>query len=134
MLLRGTHLKSASTVYGCAVYTGSDTKMMLNSSYRSNKLSWLERSLNFYVVLIIIIEIVLSILCVVGTIAYEYIYSSHWYLWRIEPVDFFSDKPTYYFDMFIYFVNLNNFVPPSLWVILELVRFFGAFFFELDLE
>ena len=63
ILLRGSTLKIAPVVYGnlitqkisarkfinlklligCAIYTGKDTKLMLNSKFKANKLSCIER-------------------------------------------------------------------------------------------
>jgi phospholipid-translocating ATPase len=36
---RGTRLKNTDFVFGCAVYTGCDTKMSQNSKLKSNKFS-----------------------------------------------------------------------------------------------
>ena len=36
---RGTRLKNTDFVFGCAVYTGRDTKMSQNSKLKSNKFS-----------------------------------------------------------------------------------------------
>ncbi len=46
--LRGTKLKNTDYVYGCAVYTGHDTKMSMNSKITSNKFSTVEKSMNRY--------------------------------------------------------------------------------------
>lgn len=43
ILLRGSCLKISPKVYGCAIYTGFDTKVMLNSKLKSNKLSCIEK-------------------------------------------------------------------------------------------
>jgi phospholipid-translocating ATPase len=43
ILLRGTTLKVAPVIYGCAIYTGQDSKMMMNSKFKSNKLSCVEK-------------------------------------------------------------------------------------------
>ena len=43
ILLRGTTLKLSPVIYGCAIYTGRDTKMMKNSKFKSNKLSCVEK-------------------------------------------------------------------------------------------
>jgi phospholipid-translocating ATPase len=43
ILLRGATLKISPFIYGCAIYTGKDTKIMLNSKYKPSKLSCIER-------------------------------------------------------------------------------------------
>ena len=43
ILLRGSCLKISPKIYGCAIYTGFDTKVMLNSKLKSNKLSCIEK-------------------------------------------------------------------------------------------
>lgn len=43
IMLRGSRLKDTEFVVGCAVYTGRDTKLSLNSKIVSNKFSTAER-------------------------------------------------------------------------------------------
>lgn len=43
LMLRGSRLKDTEYVIGCAVYTGQDTKLSLNSKIVSNKFSTAER-------------------------------------------------------------------------------------------
>ncbi len=43
VLLRGSRLKITDLIYGVAVYTGQDTKVMLNSTFKPNKLSSIEK-------------------------------------------------------------------------------------------
>lgn len=43
ILLRGACLRISPLVYGCAIYTGHHTKVMLNSKFKANKLSVIER-------------------------------------------------------------------------------------------
>ena len=60
---RGTQLKNTEFVYGCAVYTGLDTKMSQNSRMKSNKFSSIEVSMNKYLIVFLIIlavEIIIS--------------------------------------------------------------------------
>lgn len=45
MLLRGAILKDIDSVIGCAIYTGKDTKLSLNSKTVPNKFSTVERYL-----------------------------------------------------------------------------------------
>jgi len=43
LMLRGSRLKDTEYVIGCAIYTGQDTKLSLNSKIVSNKFSTAER-------------------------------------------------------------------------------------------
>lgn len=43
LLLRGSRLKDTEHVVGCAIYTGQDTKLSLNSKLVSNKFSTVEK-------------------------------------------------------------------------------------------
>lgn len=43
LLLRGSRLKDTDHIIGCAIYTGHDTKLSLNSKIRSNKFSTAEK-------------------------------------------------------------------------------------------
>lgn len=57
MLLRGSSLKNTDYVYGLVVYTGHDTKIMLNSTSARNKFSRNEKMTNIQVLLIFIVQI-----------------------------------------------------------------------------
>lgn len=51
ILLRGSSLRNTKFIYGIAVYTGHDTKVMMNSSKSVAKKSKLEISLNKYLLM-----------------------------------------------------------------------------------
>jgi phospholipid-translocating ATPase len=128
ILLRGQNLKIAPVIYGCAIYTGRDTKMMLNSKFQKNKLSCIERRLNFFVAVCVIAMLLISAGCLLGAIGYSYVFNTHWYL--ISK----TTDPLYFFIQYIFYLNLNQIVPLALYITLELQRFIGSSFFEWDLE
>jgi magnesium-transporting ATPase (P-type) len=51
VLLRGSSLRNTQWVLGIAVYTGHDTKVMMNSARNRLKSSSLERAANSYLIL-----------------------------------------------------------------------------------
>ena len=50
ILLRGSSLRNTEYIYGIAVYTGHDTKIMMNSTKSRAKLSKLEVQMNKYII------------------------------------------------------------------------------------
>ena len=52
---RGTKLENTEFVYGCAIYTGADTKMSQNSKLKNNKFSSVEISMNKYLIFFLMI-------------------------------------------------------------------------------
>lgn len=136
ILLRGQNLKIAPIIYGCAIYTGANTKVMLNSKFKANKLSSVERRLNVFVLVFIIILTLLTLGCLVGSIYFEEngIYTKHWYMRDRQPIFFFSNLALNRFITFIFYMNINYLVPLSMYVTIELQRFLGSEFFEWDME
>ena len=55
LLLAGTVLKNTDHVFACCVYAGTQTKISLNSKITKNKFSTLERSLNKYLIVMVVI-------------------------------------------------------------------------------
>ena len=62
ILLRGSRLKNVDYVYGVAVYTGRDTKLMLNINRSSLKISDIDRILGYIVIFLIGICILTTII------------------------------------------------------------------------
>ena len=63
LALRGTQLKNTSALVGCAVFTGPDTKMSLNSKITSNKFSSVERTMNICFLVYLLLLILEVIFC-----------------------------------------------------------------------
>lgn len=59
ILLRGSSLRNTGHIWGIAVYTGHDTKVMMNSSKGRVKFSKLELQLNRYIIMAITIQFLL---------------------------------------------------------------------------
>ncbi|CAH8668418.1 unnamed protein product [Schistosoma curassoni] len=127
LLLRGACLRNTDYVYGCAVYTGRDTKLALNSKGKTTKFSQVEGRLNFYLFFIlaflafsVIVSIILS--SVLG----------HPNVWYLPPE---KRNAWNVFQELLGFVVLYNYIIPiSLYVTIEMQKFIGSLFFEWDLN
>lgn len=52
VLLRGSTLKNTDYVYGLVIYTGHESKIMMNSSEPTPKLSSLEKMMNKLIIIL----------------------------------------------------------------------------------
>jgi phospholipid-translocating ATPase len=134
ILLRGSTLKIAPVIYGCAIYTGQETKMMLNSKFKSNKVSCIERRINILITACFFIIFIIVCVSFGFSSRYDDLYDSHWYLSSRKP-RYFEKKHLYEFIKVITTVNLFSLVVPiSMYVSIELQRFIGSKFVEWDIE
>ena len=65
MLLRGSSLRNTEFIYGIVVFTGHETKIMKNSVGSRAKFSKLERALNIYIFLIVMIQLTVSVIAAI---------------------------------------------------------------------
>ncbi len=146
ILLRGSVLRNTEWAIGVACFTGKDTKLARNSVKTPSKFSRLDVLMNRTVLVIL----VLMIVCVVGLAIIAYIehkqkYKYLYYAgfndkgekWPYLPDDFeapeWKDQPPSFFRFFFTFITLlNNFVPLSLYVTVEVITLFMMFLIGWD--
>ncbi|KAG0165536.1 hypothetical protein DFQ28_008659 [Apophysomyces sp. BC1034] len=68
ILLRGAQLRNTSWICGAVIFTGHDTKIMLNSSKKSSKASNVTRITNRNILYLFVLLLVMSIFCSVGNL------------------------------------------------------------------
>lgn len=126
LLLRGAVLRNTKWVVGVVMYTGMDTKLMKNSSEFRNKQSNIERTLNGFLIWVLIFEIICclisAILCGIWTYTSmpDYLYKEY-------------DAPIEGVLMFFTYLILNStMIPISLIVSLELVKLAQGYFISVD--
>ncbi|XP_037075054.1 probable phospholipid-transporting ATPase IF isoform X2 [Pollicipes pollicipes] len=135
VLLRGSRLKNTDHIYGCAIYTGRDTKLALNLKITSNKFSSVEKSMNKFLVFFLLL--LLGEVTVATLFSYFYqkrvatltsqpgmLETSPWYL----PAEDFAPVNT----IFSFLVIFNYIIPISLYVTVEMVKFAGTRFLVWD--
>ncbi|ORY05623.1 phospholipid-translocating P-type ATPase [Basidiobolus meristosporus CBS 931.73] len=116
-LLRGHVIRNTSYVIGVAVFTGSDTKILLNSGLTPSKRSKIEKAMNRQVIMNFIILLVLCLLCAIANGIMEGKGQS-------SINDSASDSPftlaflTFWSSLIIF----QNIIPISLYVSVEFVK------------
>lgn len=135
ILLRGCNLRVAPVIYGIAIYTGKDTKVMKNSKFKSNKLSCIERVLNKFIIVFLIVLALLTFVSFGLSFTSVYLYDDAWYLKDREPPNYNDNYSLYLLIVLVHFMNIYNYIIPlSMYVTIEMQRFIGSQFIEWDIE
>lgn len=136
MLLRGSSLRNTEYIYGIVIYTGHESKIMKNSPKSRNKLSKIEKKTNYLILFLFMVE-VLIIIFAAG-------YITIWNSSNQDTTDFYLgwSRSRSFIDESIplsMIVNLGTwllifvpFIPISLMVTLEIIKFFQAMFISWD--
>lgn len=134
ILLRGCTLRNTKWVIGLVVFTGADTKIMMNGGDTPSKRSKIEKETNFNVIMNFII---LLLLCLVTALLHGYYRSldnesANSYEQHAQASD------NIYLDSVVIFVSslivFQNIVPISLYITVEIVKTIQAYFIYQDIE
>ena len=159
VLLRGAVLRNTEWVLGVAAYTGKDTKLVMNSFATPSKFSRLDSLANkviyFILVTMAVVTMFLAIANVVvmneeddklwyiGFLGSGSVYNingdvdqSPWpYLPNYLPAPDWDTSTERFGQMWLLYITLlNNFVPLSLYVTLEIITFLLIYFIDNDIN
>ncbi|KAL5259506.1 hypothetical protein ACHWQZ_G009824 [Mnemiopsis leidyi] len=134
ILLRGMVLKNTSWVVGLVIFTGHQTKLMMNSGKPSLKRTNVDKLLNKIVYYILGLLLALCTVCGVGSFIWENIrgeeFSKQYAPW-IAPLD--TAIVIALMRIPSYIIVLNTLVPISLYVSVEMIRLGQSMFINWDL-
>ncbi|XP_034826885.1 phospholipid-transporting ATPase IF-like isoform X4 [Maniola hyperantus] len=131
IMLRGSRVKNTEWAIGCAVYTGEETKLALNSKYSGNKFSSSEAVVNNYLMFFIYLLILEMTGSYTAKMILEHWYPEHELYLGNRPEDTFEIKNILQ-DLFSFLLLYYYIIPMSLYVTIELYKFIGAFFIGWD--
>ena len=132
LLLRGSCLRNTDYIYGIVVYTGHDSKIMKNSPSWRNKLSKIEKKTNILIIFVFLIQISIWIFASLYQTTWNHSNKegTNWYLgWYINEQNI--DKSiilSFLVGLGSWWLIFWDFVPISLLVTLEFIKFFQAIF------
>ena len=130
LLLRGCSLKNTKWVLGVVLFTGQETKIMLNSGITPSKRSRIARELNWNVIYNFVI---LLVMCVVAGVVNGIAWGSGGRSLNYFDVSYASSPSLSGFVTFWTAIILfQNLVPVSLYITLEIIRTLQAFFIYSD--
>ncbi|KAJ7287299.1 aminophospholipid-transporting P-type ATPase [Mycena rebaudengoi] len=133
VLLRGAQIRNTPWVYGIAVFTGHETKLMRNATAAPIKRTSVERQVNVQIVFLFILLLALSIGSTIGgSIRSWFFASQQWYL--LETTSVAGRAKAFIEDILTFIILYNNLIPISLIVTMEFVKFQQARLINGDLD
>lgn len=132
MILRGCSLRNTKWVIGIVVFTGSDTKIMLNAGITPSKKSRISRELNYYVYINFII---LFIMCFVSGIVNGFYYREDNVSRTYFEFGTIAGSPAKngLVGCFVAVILYQSLVPISLYITIEIIKSLQAFFIYSDI-
>ncbi|KAK9729690.1 hypothetical protein K7432_000095, partial [Basidiobolus ranarum] len=128
-LLRGHVIRNTSFVIGVAIFTGGDTKILLNSGATPSKRSKIEKTMNRQVIVNFVILLVLCLVCAFANGIIE--------ARQLNSFDEPNPDSPFTLGFFTFWSSLiifQNIIPISLYVSVEFVKTWQAFFIFNDLN
>lgn len=131
MLLRGTSLRNTGWINGVVVFTGHETKLMRNATATPIKRTAVEYLMDMQILFLFVL---LAAICVMGSlgnvIRLHQWRSSMWYL----SLDVESGVKTFFSDILTYWILFSNLVPISLFVSIDIIKFWHGYLISGDLD
>ena len=131
LLLRGATLRNTPWVHGIVVFTGHETKLMRNATATPIKRTNVERIVNKQILMLVAMLVVLSIISSIGDLIVRQTAASHLAYLYIQGT---NPAKQFFSDIFTYWVLYSNLVPISLFVTIEVVKYYHAFLINSDLD
>ncbi|KAG2212463.1 hypothetical protein INT46_008000 [Mucor plumbeus] len=131
LLLRGAQLRNTSWIYGIVVFTGHETKLMLNSSKKPTKASNVTRITNRNILYLFTMLVIMSILCSVGNLVTSTKAGDQWSYLQIPETERARE---FGFCILTFMILFNSFIPISLMVTMEIVKFVQSIMIDNDLD
>ncbi|KAI6091929.1 phospholipid-translocating P-type ATPase [Hypoxylon rubiginosum] len=135
LLLRGATLRNTPWIHGIVVFTGHETKLMRNATAAPIKRTKVERQLNMLVLALIGMLLVLSIVCTVGELVFRSVRSDSISYLQLDTLGDAGEVVVAIFkDLVTYWVLFSSLVPISLFVTIEMVKYWHGILINDDLD
>jgi phospholipid-transporting ATPase len=132
LLLKGAILRNTRWIVGCVIYTGKNTKLILNSKKPRVKFSRVENLMSRLLIFILILQMILCIICsILNSKYYEETVKYNPY---VPPPLRDSQVFDSFINYFTYMLLLNTMIPISLIITLEIVKLIQGYFTNVDVE
>ena len=135
LLLRGATLRNTPWIHAVVVFTGHETKLMRNATAAPIKRTKVERQLNMLVLVLVGILLVLSVISTVGDLIMRKVEGNALKYLFLDPVDGGEAVAKIFIkDMVTYWVLFSSLVPISLFVTIEIVKYWHGILINDDMD
>ncbi|KAI8369516.1 uncharacterized protein BYT42DRAFT_521510 [Radiomyces spectabilis] len=131
VLLRGCMVRNTGWIIGLVLFTGNETKIMLNSGKTPSKRSKMEKATNPHVIANFVL---LFVLCLICSIAASIVYNGHSSANYFEQPDAESATMEGFLMFWTTLVIYQNIIPISLYISVQIVKTASAYFIHTDLD
>ncbi|EDO15797.1 hypothetical protein Kpol_1040p10 [Vanderwaltozyma polyspora DSM 70294] len=131
MILRGATLRNTAWIFGIVIFTGHETKLMRNATATPIKRTAVERVINLQILALFGLLIGLALISSFGNVimlASKGNELSYLYLEGTSRVGLFFK------DILTYWILYSNLVPISMFVTVELIKYYQAYMISSDLD
>ncbi|CAI5758288.1 unnamed protein product [Candida verbasci] len=131
LLLRGATLRNTQWVNGVVIFTGHETKLMRNATATPIKRTDVERIINLQIIALFCVLIVLALISSIGNVIKSKVDAGQLEYLHLEGT---SMVTLFFQDLLTYWILFSNLVPISLFVTVELIKYYQAFMIGSDLD
>ncbi|QPG76827.1 aminophospholipid translocase [Brettanomyces nanus] len=131
LLLRGANLRNTIWVQGIVVFTGHETKLMRNATAAPIKRTDMERIINMQIVALFALLVVLSIVSSLGDVINLAVNGSSLSYLNMQSV---NKVGLFFLDFLTYWILYSNLVPISMFVTVEIIKYYQAYLISSDLD
>ncbi|KAI5294806.1 hypothetical protein KEM52_003142, partial [Ascosphaera acerosa] len=131
LLLRGATLRNTPWIHGIVVFTGHETKLMRNATATPIKRTAVERMVNRQILMLVAILVTLSLISSIGDLGVRIKWKD-----ALSYLEYgsYNGAAQFFSDIFTYWVLYSNLVPISLFVTIEIVKYYQASLINSDLD
>ncbi|KAG0689388.1 aminophospholipid translocase [Pichia californica] len=131
LILRGASLRNTMWIQGIVIFTGHQTKLMRNATATPIKKTDVERIINLQIIALFGILVFLAIVSSLGNVMNLKINKkdlSYLYMEGTNKLGLF------FLDILTYWILYSNLVPISLFVTVEIIKYYQAYLIASDLD
>ncbi|CDK29912.1 unnamed protein product [Kuraishia capsulata CBS 1993] len=131
LLPRGASLRNTGWVHGIVIFTGHETKLMRNATAAPIKRTDVERVINLQIIALFGILITLSVVSSFGDLITMISNAKNMKYLYLEGTNKLSK---FFLDLLTYWILFSNLVPISLFVTVEIIKYYQAWMIASDVD